>query len=139
MARRAAARRRRAGEISRAVRNDPGRVVAADSGVGAGQARQQPHCSAAIVLDGLGGIVIWRCHWSGSIIATRVTSGLSSISISPEFRRRSNSSPLMPSRAGGPLIDKLCPFLGAQLADFVVGSSSHCKRSLEGSAAWPAP
>ena len=39
-----------------------GRVVAADSGVGAGQARQQPHCSAAIVLDGLGGVVTWRCH-----------------------------------------------------------------------------
>ena len=39
-----------------------GRVVAADGGMGAGQARQQPHGATAIVLDGLGGIVTWRCH-----------------------------------------------------------------------------
>jgi hypothetical protein len=64
-----------------------GRVVAADGGVGAGQARQQPHCSAAIVLDGLGGI-----FKSEVIVADALNDWTSTIGMSRSSSSRESSS-----------------------------------------------
>jgi hypothetical protein len=108
-------------ELLRIVRS----VVGAD-GVFA-RPHEPPHGSAAIVLDRLSGVLL-RSGMEREHDRNARHGRLSSMSISPAFRRRSKVRAAHTQVLARLLIDSLRPLLGAQLADFVVRSDGHRKK-----------